>query len=135
MKEPRAGPHPSPIRDATRPWRNYLTIFARMSDSRRILISSPSTLISVPEYLPKSTSSPSITPIGARSPESSSLPGPTARTLPALRLFLGGVGKHDAAGRLLLGLDLLDHDAVFQGTNLLLGHGVVSFILLESLGG
>src|SRR5205823_37971 len=62
--------------------RDYLTIFARMSDSRRILISSPSSLISVPEYLPKSTSSPSTTPIGARSPESSSLPGPTARTRP-----------------------------------------------------
>ena len=70
----------------------YLTIFARMSDSRRILISSPSTLISVPEYLPKRTSSPSTTPIGARSPESRSLPGPGCEDLAALRFFLGGVG-------------------------------------------
>src|SRR5262249_49799904 len=60
----------------------HLTIFARMSVSRRILTSSPSTLLSVPEYLPKRTSSPSTTPIAARSPESSSLPGPTAITRP-----------------------------------------------------
>ena len=71
-----------PIRPAEPP-DPHLTIFARMSDSRRILISSPSTLISVPEYLPKRTSSPSTTPIAARSPESSSLPGPTRGPCPA----------------------------------------------------
>src|SRR5262249_24613477 len=64
-----------------------------MSDSRRILISSPSTLISVPEYLPNSTSSPSVTPIGERSPESRSLPGPTAITLPRCGFSLAVSGS------------------------------------------
>src|SRR5262249_3141648 len=71
----------------------HFTILARMSVSRRILISSPSTLISVPEYLPKSTSSPSATPIGARSPESSSFPGPTARTSPRCGFSLAVSGS------------------------------------------
>src|SRR5919107_4092059 len=57
-------------------------IFARTSDSRRTSSSSPSTLISVPPYLEYRTSSPSETSSGRRWPLSSSLPSPTARTLP-----------------------------------------------------
>src|SRR3954449_8815781 len=34
--------------------------------------------------------------------------------LAPLRLLLGGVGQHDPAGGLFLGLDLLDHDAIFK---------------------
>src|SRR5262249_20762083 len=53
----------------------------------------------------------------------------------ALGLLLGGVGQHDPPGRLLLGLDLLDHDAVVQRADLgllgaLFGHGSVSFASL-----
>ena len=53
-----------------------------------------------------------------RSPLSSSLPGPTDSDGAALRLFLGGVGQHDAAGRRLLGLHRLDHHAIIQRTQL-----------------
>src|SRR5207253_10349512 len=55
---------------------------ASTSDSRRTSSSSPSTLISVPPYLEYRTSSPSATSSGIRLPSSSSLPSPTARTLP-----------------------------------------------------
>src|SRR3954451_2062000 len=55
---------------------------ASTSDSRRTSRSSPSTLISVPPYLEYRTSSPSATSSGTRWPLSSSLPSPTARTLP-----------------------------------------------------
>ena len=41
-----------------------------------------------------------------------------------LRLFLGAVGDDDAAGRLFLGLDATDENAVVQGTEL--RHAVLS---------
>src|SRR4051795_1146310 len=53
-----------------------------MSDSRRILYSSPLTSTSEPPYLPKITSSPIFTESSPRLPESSNLPGPVAITLP-----------------------------------------------------
>src|SRR6516162_9148603 len=60
----------------------YFTIFARISVSRRILISRPSTSMSLPAYLPNRTSSPLTTLSVARSPLSRSLPGPVATTRP-----------------------------------------------------
>ena len=96
-----------------------------MSVSRRILISSPSTLISVPAYLPKRTSSPSTTPIGGALAGVEHLAGADGEDLAPLRLLLGGVGQDDPARGLLLGLDLLDHDAVFKRANL--GHRDRSF--------
>src|SRR5215213_9905432 len=59
----------------------YWTL-ASTSVSRRTNRSSPSTLISVPPYFEYRTSSPSATSSGWRCPLSSSLPSPTARTLP-----------------------------------------------------
>ena len=99
-----------------------------MSVSRRILISSPSTLISVPEYLPKRTSSPSTTPIGDAFAGVEHLAGADREDLAALGLLLGRVRQDDPAGRLLLGLDLLDHDAVFERANL--GHRAVFLCLM-----
>jgi len=57
------------------------------------------------------------------------LAGADREHLTPLRLLLGGVRKDDSASRLLLRLDLLDHDAVLKWANLLLGHGVVSCFL------
>src|SRR6266545_5725585 len=59
------------------------TTFASTSDSRRIRTSSVPSLISVPPYLEKITSSPSATSIWMYSPVSwLRAPGPTARTVP-----------------------------------------------------
>src|SRR5919106_4390807 len=58
------------------------TAFARTSDSRRIRTSSEPSLISVPPYLEKITSSPTSMSILMYSPSSSRGPGPTARTRP-----------------------------------------------------
>src|SRR5262249_52435991 len=44
-----------------------------------------------------------------------------------LRLLLGRVRQHDPAGRLLLGLDLLDDHAILEGSNRQLSHVSVSF--------
>src|SRR5829696_912193 len=63
----------------SQPW-----TLASTSLSRRTSSSSPSTLISVPPYLEYRTSSPSATSSGRRCPLSSSLPSPTARTLPLI---------------------------------------------------
>ena len=93
-----------------------------MSLSFMIRNSSPSILTSVPDHLPNSTRSPTLTSIGMSLPASSRPPGPTATTLALLRLLLGGVGNDDAAGGLFLGIDALDDDAVVKRTEL---HGVL----------
>src|SRR5437868_1312886 len=71
----------------------YLTIFARMSVSRRIFSSRPSTSTSLPEYLPYSTSSPTLTFRACRSPVSRSLPGPAARMRPRCGFCLAVSGS------------------------------------------
>ncbi|SPE30319.1 hypothetical protein SBA5_780022 [Candidatus Sulfotelmatomonas gaucii] len=55
----------------------------RTSSSRMIKYSSPSILISVPEYLPKSTRSPAFTSRGNTFPSSFDLPLPTEMTSPS----------------------------------------------------
>src|SRR5688500_449192 len=55
---------------------------ARTSSSRMMRYSSPSILISCPEYLPKRMVSPSLTSSGWRAPSSLNLPWPVAMTLP-----------------------------------------------------
>src|SRR5262249_36860281 len=62
------------------------------SDSRSTSNSSPSMVISVPAYLPKSILFPTATPTGRRVPSSWSLPGPTARTLPSCGFSLAVSG-------------------------------------------
>src|SRR6266478_9758642 len=54
---------------------------ARISSSRRMRYSSPSSLISVPPYFPNNTRSPGLTSRGISSPFSR-LPAPTAITSP-----------------------------------------------------
>src|SRR5262249_28004695 len=54
------------------------------------------------------------------------LAGTHCQNLATPLLFLCRIRKHDATGRLLLGLDLLNHDAVLEGAYLLLGHEVES---------
>jgi len=72
---------------------NNQTSLARMSLSRRIFTSLPSTSMSVPPYLLNSTWSPTATARGARSPDSSSRPGPTAVTLPRWGFSLAVSGR------------------------------------------
>src|SRR4029450_6411424 len=69
------------------------TTFARTSDSRRIRTSSEPSLISVPPYLEKMTSSPSSTSILMYSPSSSRGPGPTASTRPRWGFSLAVAGS------------------------------------------
>src|SRR5690348_13677485 len=57
---------------------------ATRSSSRMTSSSSPSTLTSVPEYLPNSTLSPALTAIGRTLPSSWILPVPTATTSPLI---------------------------------------------------
>jgi len=61
---------------------SYPSMTPRMSSSRRIRCSSPSSLISLPVYLPKRTRSPFLTSGGTTLP-SSRRPGPTAVTRPS----------------------------------------------------
>ncbi len=102
-------------------------ILARMSDSRRILISSPSTLISVPEY-----SEEDLVPLDHADRGTlagiEELAGAYRQHLAALGLLLGRIGQDDAARRLLFRLDLLNHHPVFQGTNCQLCHCLMSFM-------
>src|SRR5438094_3898494 len=64
-----------------------------MSSSDLIMSSSPSSLISVPAYDAKMTSSPFLTFQAARSPESRRLPSPRARILPRLGFSLAVSGR------------------------------------------
>ena len=59
------------------------------------------------------------------------LAGADGDDLAALRLLLGGVGQQDAAGRLLLRLERLDHDAVVQRPDLQVD--VFSFAMIDLL--
>ena len=96
----------------------YFSMTPRMSSSRRMRCSSPSSLTSVPAYLPKRTRSPSLTSSGRTLPSSSDLAVADGDDLALERLLLGGVGDDDPAlGLLFLG-DALDDDAVLQRTNL-----------------
>src|SRR5690606_26040182 len=65
-------------------WRSsaQLWMIASTSSSRSTMCSSPSSFSSVPAYLPKRTSSPSLTSGTMRLPFSSRLPSPTATTRP-----------------------------------------------------
>src|SRR5262249_34292092 len=59
------------------------SITPRTSSSRRMMCSTPSTLISVPAYLPKRIRSPALTSSWTSLPSSRRLPEPTAMTLPS----------------------------------------------------
>src|SRR5438477_5336549 len=63
-----------------------------MSDSFMIMSSSPSSLISVPDHLPNSTRSPTLTSSGRISPSSERAPGPTATTSPSIGFSLAVSG-------------------------------------------
>src|SRR6185503_1098990 len=65
---------------------------ARTSSSRMIRNSSPSSLISCPEYLPNRMRSPDFTSSGMRPPSSFTLPAPTATTLPCCGFSLAESG-------------------------------------------
>ena len=93
-----------------------------MSDSFMIRSSSPSSLTSVPDHLPNSTVSPTLTSIGIELAGLVAAAGADGDDLALRRLLLGGVGNDDAAGGLVLGVDALDDHAVVQGTELELGH-------------
>src|SRR5690606_8491783 len=71
--------------------RTYFSMTPRMSSSRRMRCSSPSSLPSVPAYLPKCTRSPTLTLSSMRLP-SSILPGPTAMTSPSMGFSLAVSG-------------------------------------------
>ncbi len=87
---------------------------ARMSLSRRMRYSSPSTLTSVPPYLAKMTLSPTFTSRAHALAVVEELARTDGDHLALLGLLLGGVGEDDAARGLLFLLDDLDDDAVAQ---------------------
>ena len=95
-----------------RPARASPTTLASTSDSRRIRYSSVPTLISVPPYLEKTISSPSV----QVHRDELSVVVPAARAdgedAAALRLLLRRVRKHDAAERRLLFFEDFDDQAV-----------------------
>src|SRR6185503_5584242 len=62
---------------------NYFSMTPRTSSSRMIKCSSPSILISLPEYLPNSTRSLTLTSSGVILPSSFAFPLPTATTFPS----------------------------------------------------
>src|SRR3981189_1365741 len=70
----------------------YQTSTPMMSDSFMIRSSSPSSLTSVPDHLPNSTRSPTLTSIGMTRPASSRPPGPTATISPWLGFSLAVSG-------------------------------------------
>ena len=65
---------------------------ARTSSSRMMRYSSPSSLISWPEYLPNRMVSPALTSSGMRLPSSFTLPSPAAMTLPCCGFSLAVSG-------------------------------------------
>ena len=77
-----------------------------------MMYSVPSSLISLPEYLPNRMRSPTLTSRATSLPSSSRLPLPDGHHFALLRLFLGGIGDDDAVARGFLFLDPLHHDAV-----------------------
>ena len=87
-----------------------------MSLSFMMSSSSPSILTSLPDHLPNSTRSPTLTSSGV------DLAGLVAGTradgddLALLRLFLGGIGNNDPACCLGFFLDAFHDDAVVQRT-------------------
>ena len=93
-----------------------------MSDSFMIRSSSPSSLTSVPDHLPNSTRSPTLTSMRDELAGLVAAARADGDDLALRRLLLGGVGNDDAALGLLLGIDTLDDHAVVQGTELELGH-------------
>ena len=87
-----------------------------MSLSFMMSRSSPSILTSVPDHLPNRILSPALTSSGVTVPSSLVAPAPTGDDFALLRLFLGGVGDDDPAGRLFLGLDAADEHAIMERT-------------------
>ena len=73
-----------------------------MSLSFMIRSSTPSILTSVPDHLPNSTRSPTLTSIGMSLPALVAAARADGDDFALLRLFLGGVGNDDAAGGLRL---------------------------------
>ena len=106
------------------------SITARTSSSRMMRYSSPSSLISWPEYLPNRMVSPALTSSAMRLPSSLTLPAPDGDDLALLRLFLGGVRDDDPADFLFAFLDALDNDAVVQRSDV---HALYS-VCREGLG-
>src|SRR5262245_24422380 len=81
-----------------------------------IMYSTPSSLTSVPDHLPNSTRSPTLTSIGMSLPLSSRPPGADGDDLSFLGFFLGGIRNDDAAAGLLFSFDPLDDDAIVKWT-------------------
>src|SRR5262249_14753054 len=77
---------------AFRPARAGFSITPMMSLSFMIISSSPSSLISVPDHLPKRTRSPALTSSGWILPSSPRAPGPTATTSPSIGFSLAVSG-------------------------------------------
>src|SRR6202034_1606479 len=91
---------PRPLVGDQRPARrwNYFSMTASTSRAESTRYSSPEYFTSVPPYLLYSTTSPTWTSTGTRTPLSSKRPGPTARTLPSwgFSLAVSGITSPDA---------------------------------------
>ena len=79
-----------------------------------MMYSSPSSLISWPEYLPNRMVSPAFTSSGTRLPSSLDFAVAGGDDLAPLRLFLGAVGDDDPADLLFAFVEALDDDAVVE---------------------
>ncbi len=77
-----------------------------------MMYSVPTSLVSLPEYLPNRMRSPTLTSRATSVPSSSRLAVPYGHDFTFLRLFLGGIGDDDAVARGFLLFDPLHHDAV-----------------------
>src|ERR1039458_8154185 len=80
------------VQDRTKCRSTYFLTMPRTSSSRMMRNSSPSSLISVPEYLPKRMVSPALTSSGNTLPSSFDLPLPTAITSPCCGFSLAESG-------------------------------------------
>src|ERR1700719_2875552 len=84
------------------------------SSSRMMMYSSPSSLTSCPEYLPKRMRSPALTSGCWRVPSSLTLPMPAAITLPCCGFSLAVY----PADLLFAFLEALDDEAVVEGSDM-----------------
>src|SRR6185437_9524201 len=75
---------PSPIGYAAFFFATLCSMTPRMSASFRIMRSSPSSLISLPDHLPNSTRSSALTSSACSTPSAPRAPGPTATTSPSI---------------------------------------------------
>ena len=88
-----------------------------------IMYSTPSSLTSVPDHLPNSTRSPTLTSIGMSLPLSSRPPGPTAMTSPSWGFSFAVSGMMMPPVVFIFSFDPFDDDAIVKWTEF---HGFAS---------